>query len=52
MLTEDQIREVLRALSEAGLCICEKSIIETRHPGLCDDSEYILGRLEESGNLE
>ncbi len=51
MLTEDQAREVLRMLSDAGLCVCERSIIEPSHLGMCEDHEYIIGRIEGSGGF-
>lgn len=48
---ESAIRQVLEALSDAGLCICEASIIGLDHPGAISDFEYAIGRIEESGGL-
>lgn len=49
MLTEKKIEEVLEALSDAGLCVCNTSMIEQHHPGLITDTKYLLGRMEEGG---
>ncbi len=51
MLNESTIRKVLEALSDAGLCVCEASIIGPDHPGSISDFEYAIGRIEESGGL-
>lgn len=47
MLIEKKIKEVLESLSNAGLCVCETSTIESHHPSLIIDHEYIIGRVEE-----
>lgn len=52
MLTEAVVKQVLLALSDAGLCICEARLIDEPHPAQCDDPDWIVGRLEESGDLE
>lgn len=51
MLKESTIEAVLKALSDAGLCVCEANLIEPYHPGLISDNEYTIGRIEESGGL-
>ena len=49
MLTNDAIKEVLQALSNSGLCVCEKNLVPSHHPGRIDDdnNDYIVGRIEE-----
>lgn len=49
MITKNEVSLVLQALSDAGLCVCESDLIQAHHPGLLDDDNYIIGRLEESG---
>lgn len=49
MLNTDEIREVLRAISDAGLCVCDTRLVPDNHPGLINSADYIIGRLEESG---
>ena len=51
MLNESTIKEVLKALSDAGLCVCESNLIGQCHPGLLTNHEYVIGRVEESGGL-
>ena len=51
MLKESTIEAVLEALSDAGLCVCEASIIGTNHPGLLPDDDDTIGRIEECGGL-
>jgi hypothetical protein len=46
-MTEELQRELILALWDAGLCVCETHIIEPYHPGLVDDIDYIIGRLNE-----
>ena len=48
MSNEEVQREVIKALWDAGLCICERNIIPSIHPGLVDQLDYIMERLEES----
>lgn len=45
------IRKVLTLLSDAGLCVCESSIIGLDHPGSISDFEYAIGRIEEAGDI-
>jgi len=49
MLNEAVIKEVLEALSVAGLCVCDfhptMSYVQESH-----STDYIIGRLEESEN--
>lgn len=51
VLSEQQITQVIMALSDAGMCICETYLIGDPHPAMCDDLAWIIGRLEESGDL-
>ncbi len=50
-MKEEAIREILAALTKAGLCVCERFFIEDHNPALCDE-EWVVGRLEESGFTE
>ncbi len=51
MLTEEQAVMFLKALSDAGLCVCEKRLIEPHDSARCGD-EWVIGRLEESGGTQ
>lgn len=52
MLTEKKIKEVLEALSNAGLIVAESKILGPLHPAGLPDHEYVIGRIEESGGLD
>ena len=51
MLSEEAIKIVLEALSDAGLCVCEERTIGPYHPGRLPSHKYVIGRIEESGGL-
>jgi hypothetical protein len=45
MVCEDTAKRLLQALSDAGLCVCERKLIGDCHPGLLDHDDYIIDRL-------
>ncbi len=47
-ISDDVTKKILEALSNAGLCVCEKSLIEDHHPGLLNNIDYVMGRIEET----
>lgn len=51
MLSEDTIEQVLKALLNAGLIVCERKYIGPGHPASMPSNEYVIGRIEESGGL-
>ena len=41
------LKLLLEALSDAGLCVCERYLIESHHPGLITDTDRIIRRIDE-----
>jgi len=50
-MDEQTVKKVLEMLSDANLVVCDAAFIGQCHPGACDDHEYIIGRVEESGGF-